>query len=137
MRKLKQTKRDRQQVVQAWLDPFNADEKAVLTAVERLREKHNITTKQVIMKSILWAAENDGIEVDKPVSMTQINKMFKKIIAKMDGMVANGQITSSQATELTEMFESQVRFEDLDAVSRSLASNYTGFQLNQDDEDED
>lgn len=88
------------------------------------------------MKSILWAAENDGIEVDKPVSMTQINKMFKKIIAKMDGMVANGQITSSQATELTEMFESQVRFEDLDAVSRSLASNYTGFQLNQDDEDE-
>jgi hypothetical protein len=134
VRKLKQTKRDRQQVIQAWLDPFNPDEKAVLTAVEKLREKHSISAKQVIMKSILWAAEQDGIEVDRPVSMAQITKMFKKIMGALENMVANGQMTSAQASEISQMFESEVRFEELDPLSRSLAGNYTGFDLNEDDE---
>ncbi len=136
MRKLDKTKRDRQKVIQAWLDPLNGDEKAVLDAVEKLRAKHNIPTKQIIMQSILFAAQHDGIEVNRPVSMSQITKMFKSLTAKIDNLVESGHMTSGQATQLAQMFESEVRFEDLDPVSRSLASNYTGFVLN-DDEDED
>jgi hypothetical protein len=137
VRKLNTTKRDRQKVIQAWLDPNNYDENEVLKAVNRLSEKHNMTTKAVIMKSILWAAQQDGIEVDRPVSMTQITRMFKTILGRVDNLVTTGAITNAQASELTAMFENEgVQFEDLDPVSRSLANNYTGFTLNEDEDDE-
>lgn len=137
MRKLKETKRDRQKVIQAWLDPNNHDENEVLKAVNRLCDKHSMTTKEVIMKSVLWAAQQDGIEVDRPVSMTQITRMFKTIIGRVDGLVSSGAMTTAQATELTAMFQDEgIQFEDLDPVSRSLANNYTGFTLNEDEDDE-
>lgn len=134
-KKLSETKREREKVIQAWLDLSNPDELRVYNAFLKLREKHNMTTKQVIAQSILFAAEQGGIDTQKPYSMIVISEMFKNILEKIDGMVLSGNMPKSQASELVSVLGgSGIQYEDLDTTARSLASNYVGFQL-EDDED--
>lgn len=138
MRKLKQRKRDRQVVLQMWVDPLDKDEAPVLQAMEAIRRKHpELSTKQILMQSVLFTADRDGIEVEKPMSMGQISSMFKSILQKLDGMVSGGQITRQDASDIVTMAQSQgLRFDDLDPVAKSLAQNYVGFALNDDDDEE-
>lgn len=70
--------------------------------------------------------------------MIQISQMFKSILQKLDGLVAGGQISRQDASDIVGMAQAQgLRFEDLDPVAQSLARNYVGFSLNDDEDDED
>lgn len=132
----KQTKRNQERLVQAWFDTQNPDDKETLRVLDMLRDKYDWTVKQTIANSLLIAAQSKGIEVDTPLTMTQINRMFKKIMTKMDKLVASGQLSAEQAARISPMFEDNLRYEDFDSIAKSLTGNYTGFQLADDDEDE-
>lgn len=138
MRKLQQTKRDRSIVLQMWIDPHDSTEGPVLRAMDAIRQRHpDLSTKQILMQAVIFTAEHDGIEVERPMSMIQISQMFKSILQKLDGLVTGGQISRQDATDFVQMAQDQgLKFEDLDPVAQSLARNYVGFSLN-DDEDED
>lgn len=138
MRKLQQTKRDRSIVLQMWIDPHDSTEAPVLRAMDAIRQRHpDLSTKQILMQAVIFTAEHDGIEVERPMSMIQISQMFKSILQKLDGLVTGGQISRQDATDFVQMAQDQgLKFEDLDPVAQSLARNYVGFSLN-DDEDED
>lgn len=139
MRKLRQTKRDRSVVLQMWIDPEEPDEAPVLRAMDAIRQRHpDLSTKQILMQSVIFTAAHDGIEVERPLNMIQISQMFKSILQKLDGLVTGGQISRQDATDFVQMAQDQgLKFEDLDPVAQSLARNYVGFSLNDDDEDED
>lgn len=139
MRKLKQRKRDRQIVLQMWIDPIDQDEAPVLRAMDTIRQRHpGLSTKQILMQSVVFAAERDGIAVEKPMSMGQISIMFKSILQKLDSLVSGGQITRQDMHGIVEIAqEAGVRFEDLDPVAKSIAGNYVGFALSDDDEEWD
>lgn len=138
MRRLHQTVRERSQVYQMWIDPHNLDEAPVLRAIETIRQRHpDLSTKQILMQSVLFTAERDGIEVERPMNMGQIGQMFKFILQKIDGMVSMGQITRQDARAIVGVAQDQgLNFDDLDPVAQSLARNYVGFVMD-DDEDED
>lgn len=106
-----------------------------MKALDDMCALKGITTKQAIMQSIICAAKHNGIEVETPYSMSVISQMFRAIIEKIDGMVIAGHMPMAQASELVSVFGGDnIRYEDLDPAARSLAANYVGFQL-EDDED--
>lgn len=131
----KQTKRNQERLVQAWFDTQNPDDKEALRVLDMLRDKYDWTVKQTVANSLIIAAQSKGIEVDTPLTMTQINRMFKKIMTKMDKLVASGQLSAEQAARISPMFEDNLRYEDFDAIAKSLTGNYTGFQLADEDEE--
>lgn len=135
-RKLKQTRRDKSTLLQAWFNPGIPEEAEVLTALGRIQERHpELTNKAIISYSLLHTAESDGIEVQTPVSGTQIMKALKRILSKMDNLVTTGHMTQNDAAAFVGFAqEAGVKFDDLDPISRSVARNYTGFDF---DEDED
>lgn len=132
----KETKRENERLVQAWFHEKSPDDAEVLKALDIMREKYGWTVKQVISRSILITAQSKGVAVDTPLSMTQINRMFKKILGKIDGLVSSGQLSHEQAANLSPLFGEELRYEDFDPLAKSLTGNYTGFQLD-DSEDED
>lgn len=135
-RKLKQTRRDKSILLQAWFNPTIPEEAAVLNALSEIQNKHpELTNKAIIAYSIAFTAEKDGIEVQMPVSGTQIMKALKNILSKMDGLVASGHMNRHDAAAFVDFAqEAGVKFDDLDPIARSVANNYTGFDF---DEDED
>lgn len=135
-RKLKQTRRDNSTLLQAWFNPANPDEAEVLIALQRIQDKHpELSNKAIIAYSIMHTAESDGIEVQTPVSGTQIMKALKRILAKMDNLVSAGHMTQNDAAAFVGFAqEAGVKFDDLDPIARSVANNYTGFDF---DDEED
>jgi hypothetical protein len=135
-RKLSQTRRDKSTLLQAWFNPAIPEEAEVLNALRLLQGKHpELTNKAIIAYSVMYTAEKDGIEIQLPVSGTQIMKALKKILSKMDGLVAGGHMSQHDAAAFVGLAESAgVRFEDLDPISRSVANNYTGFDFDEDEE---
>lgn len=135
-RKLKETRRDKSILLQAWFNPGIPEEAEVLSALSRIRDKHpELTNKAVIAYSLLHTAKADGIEVQMPVSGTQIMKALKRILAKMDNLVTNGHMTQNDAAAFVGFAqEAGVKFDELDPIARSVANNYTGFDFDEDDD---
>lgn len=133
--KYNQTRRDKSTLLQAWFNPEVPEEAEVLNALKHIRIKHpGLTTKAIIAYSVTFTAEKDGIEVQTPVSGTQIMKALKKILSKMDGLVAGGHMSQNDARAFIGLAESAgVNFEDLDPIARSVANNYTGFDFDEDE----
>lgn len=134
--KLGQTRRDKSTLLQAWFNPTIPEENEALEALRQIKKKHpELTNKMVIAYSLIHTAESDGIEIQKPVSGIQIMKALKKILSKMDSLVAGGHMTQNDAAAFVGLAESAgVKFEDLDPISRSVANNYTGFDFDEDEE---
>lgn len=134
-RKLNQTRRDKSTLIQAWFNPSIPEENEALKAIDQIRLKHpELSNKAIIAYSVIYAAEKDGIEVQSPVSGTQIMKSLKSILSKLDNLVSNGHMTRQDAAQFVGFAEQAgVKFEELDSTTRSLARNYTGFDF----EDED
>lgn len=115
-------KRDREQNIQGWFDPDNAEENAVIKAFTYLREKFPaMTPKWVLGNALLYAAQGEGF---KPGSHTNgFDSQFDLLSQKLDRlmfMMENGGFVP--------MGEAAADLEDvtvqMDAISASVGGRY-------------
>jgi len=126
------SKRDREVNIQAWFDPDDAYEKSVVEGFKHLRQKHHMTSKQVIAESILFAARSEGFVRSAQTGVPSDNQTARLagMLERLMGMIESGSFVPTSEAARQSFDEETVQF---DAISTSVGRRYQPMSF----EDED